>query len=185
MTFLSINALNWIEPGDPGGVNWTTLTPLSKEKSASSRQPSPCVECLGAVDVRNGDHDHLKLQVTSLTLAPDSASLAETSWCSFLYEVAVKPGQLDELRTLMSELVDSAQTETGALVYEWSLSDDEVVAHVDERYADSSATLPIWPSFARRSCSDSSRRSSPFALSYTARRARRSRRLLRRPAPFT
>jgi quinol monooxygenase YgiN len=60
---------------------------------------------------------------------------------SFLYEVAVKPGQLDELRTLMSELVDSAQTEPGALAYEWSLSDDETVAHVDERYADSTATL--------------------------------------------
>ena len=60
---------------------------------------------------------------------------------SFLYEVAVKPGQVNELRTLMSVLVDSAQTEPGALVYEWSLSDDKSVAHVEERYADSTATL--------------------------------------------
>jgi quinol monooxygenase YgiN len=60
---------------------------------------------------------------------------------SFLYEVAVKPGQVDELRTLTSELVDSAQAETGALIYEWSLSDDASVAHVEERYADSTATM--------------------------------------------
>ena len=60
---------------------------------------------------------------------------------SFLYEAAVKPGQVDELRTLMSELVDSAQTEPGTLGYEWSLSDDQTVAHIDERYADSTATL--------------------------------------------
>ena len=32
---------NWIEHGDPGGVIRTILTPLSKGKSASRRQPSP------------------------------------------------------------------------------------------------------------------------------------------------
>ena len=30
---------NWIDAGDPGGVYWTTLTPLSKEKASSSRHP--------------------------------------------------------------------------------------------------------------------------------------------------
>ena len=60
---------------------------------------------------------------------------------SWLYEVAVKPGQLGNFRTLMAELVDSTQAEPGALVYEWSLSDDENMAQVSERYADSAATL--------------------------------------------
>lgn len=36
---------------------------------------------------------------------------------SFLYEVAVRPGRLDELKTLMAELVESAQTEQGVLGY--------------------------------------------------------------------
>jgi hypothetical protein len=31
---------NWTEHPEPGGVNWTTRKPLSKRKSASSRQPS-------------------------------------------------------------------------------------------------------------------------------------------------
>src|SRR6266478_1213875 len=31
---------NWTEHPDPGGVNWTTRNPLSKEKSASSLHPS-------------------------------------------------------------------------------------------------------------------------------------------------
>ncbi|HXW88415.1 MAG TPA: antibiotic biosynthesis monooxygenase [Streptosporangiaceae bacterium] len=60
---------------------------------------------------------------------------------SWLYELAVKPDQLDNFRTLMVELVDSTRTEPGALGYEWSLSDDGSVAHVSERYADSAATL--------------------------------------------
>jgi quinol monooxygenase YgiN len=63
---------------------------------------------------------------------------AEVSW---LYELAVKPGQLDSFRTLMAELTDSARAEPGTFLYEWSLSDDGNVAHVREGYADSAATL--------------------------------------------
>ena len=37
----SAAAPNWIEHPDPGGVNCTMRTPLSNERSASSRQPSP------------------------------------------------------------------------------------------------------------------------------------------------
>jgi len=33
----------------------------------------------------------------------------------WLYEVVVKPGQLDTLRTLMAELVESTHDEPGAL----------------------------------------------------------------------
>ena len=59
---------------------------------------------------------------------------------SWLYEVAGKPGQLGSFRTLTAELVDSTQAEPGALVYEWSFSDDESMAQVSERCADSAAT---------------------------------------------
>ncbi len=63
---------------------------------------------------------------------------AEVSW---LYEVLVKPGQVGSFTTLMAELVDSARAESGTFLYEWSLSDDESVAHIREGYADSASTL--------------------------------------------
>jgi len=63
---------------------------------------------------------------------------AEIFW---LYEVVVKPGQLDTLRTLMAGLVESTRAEPRALSYEWSINDEGCVAHIDERYADSGATL--------------------------------------------
>jgi quinol monooxygenase YgiN len=59
----------------------------------------------------------------------------------WLYEVAVRPGHADALRTLMAELIESTRAEPGALAYQWSLSDDGRSAHIYERYADSDATL--------------------------------------------
>lgn len=42
----------------------------------------------------------------------------------------------------MIELVESAQNnEPGTLAYEWSLSDDNRICHVHERYLDSNAAL--------------------------------------------
>ena len=60
---------------------------------------------------------------------------------SWLLEVAVKPGQLDTFRALMQEMVASTRAEPGALSYAWFVSDDGVVVHLYERYADSAATL--------------------------------------------
>jgi quinol monooxygenase YgiN len=62
----------------------------------------------------------------------------EVSW---VFEVAVKPGKIDALRTLMEEMVESTRAEPGALVYEWFVSDDEGVVLLYERYADSAAAL--------------------------------------------
>ena len=59
----------------------------------------------------------------------------------WLYEVGVRPGGGDALRDLMAELVDSARAEPGTLTYQWTISDDDTVAHVYERYADSTSTL--------------------------------------------
>jgi len=63
---------------------------------------------------------------------------AQVCW---LYEVTVKAGQAGTFRALMAELAGSAQAEQGTLVYEWALSDDQSMAHIHERYADSAATL--------------------------------------------
>ena len=46
----------------------------------------------------------------------------EVSWS---LELTIKPGQIDVGRTLIPEMVDSTQNEPGALMYEWSISDDE------------------------------------------------------------
>ena len=54
-------------------------------------------------------------------------------------ELAIKPGQIDVVRNLILEMVESTQNEPGALMYEWSISDDESTIHSYDRYADSDA----------------------------------------------
>jgi|SRR5215468_2637308 len=71
-------------------------------------------------------------------VASEDKMSAEVFW---LYEVAVKPGQVEALRTLMAELIESTHAEPGARGYQWSVSGDGSVAHIYERYADSAATL--------------------------------------------
>ena len=41
----------------------------------------------------------------------------------------------------MAEMVGSTRAETGAIDYEWFLSDDGTVCHICEKYADSAAAL--------------------------------------------
>ena len=60
---------------------------------------------------------------------------------SWHVELQVKPGQLDALRALTSEMVESTKTEAGALIYERFISDDRQIVHVVERYVDSTAAL--------------------------------------------
>jgi quinol monooxygenase YgiN len=62
----------------------------------------------------------------------------EISWS---LELAIKPGQIDVVRSLIPEMVDSTRNEPGALMYEWSISDEESVIHSNDRYADSEAAL--------------------------------------------
>jgi len=69
---------------------------------------------------------------------------------SWLLEVAVKPGQLEELRALLVEMVESTQAEPGAVIYEWSISEDGDTAHSYERYADSSAVLTHLAGFGEK-----------------------------------
>ena len=60
---------------------------------------------------------------------------------SLLLEVAVKPGQLDDFTVLMDEMVESTEGEPGAVIYEWSVSDDGGTVHIHERFTDSPAVV--------------------------------------------
>jgi quinol monooxygenase YgiN len=71
----------------------------------------------------------------------------EVSW--FL-ELTIKPSQIDVVRSLIPEMVDSTQNEPGALIYEWSISDDESVICSYERYADSEAVLAHLSTFGEK-----------------------------------
>jgi quinol monooxygenase YgiN len=62
----------------------------------------------------------------------------------------VNDGKLDELKSLMSEMVDSTrENEPGALNYEWWLNDNDSELHLYERYADPDATLAHLESFGK------------------------------------
>jgi len=60
---------------------------------------------------------------------------------SWNLQLSVREGQLDAARTLMEEMVASTLDESGALGYEWFLSDDGKECHINERYGDSDAVL--------------------------------------------
>ena len=69
---------------------------------------------------------------------------------SWWLEVAVKPGRLDELEPLLAEMVESTQAEPGAVIYEWSISDDGSTAHAYERYENSGAVLTHLANFGEK-----------------------------------
>ena len=69
---------------------------------------------------------------------------------SWSLEVAVKPGQLDELKAVLAEMIESTQAEPGALIYEWSIGGDGSTAQAYERYADSAAVLAHLTTFGEK-----------------------------------
>ncbi|HUF33949.1 MAG TPA: antibiotic biosynthesis monooxygenase [Acidimicrobiales bacterium] len=62
----------------------------------------------------------------------------EVSW---VIQVAVKNGELDNLRSLMADMVSSTKDESGALGYEWFIDEAEGKLAIYERYSDSAATM--------------------------------------------
>jgi quinol monooxygenase YgiN len=72
------------------------------------------------------------------------------SQISWLVELMVKPGQLDNFRALTGEMVDSTRDESGVLSYQRFVSDDGDVVHAYERYADSAAALAHLRTFERK-----------------------------------
>jgi len=63
---------------------------------------------------------------------------AEIRW---MLVVGIQPGQLDNFRSVASDLIASTQSEPGTLAYEWDLIPDETACHIYERYADSAALM--------------------------------------------
>jgi len=60
---------------------------------------------------------------------------------SWMLEVAIRPGQLDAFRSVAADLIAGSEKEPGTLSYEYSLSPDQTVGHVFERYRNSDAIL--------------------------------------------
>ena len=71
----------------------------------------------------------------------------EVSW---LVEVAVKPGELDNFRALVAEMVASTHGEAGTLAYQWFVSNDGSAVHIYERYASSAAVMTHLQAFGSK-----------------------------------
>ncbi len=69
---------------------------------------------------------------------------------SWHVELQIKQGQIDALRALTSEMVESTKNESGALIYERFISEDGQVVHVFERYIDSTAAIEHLVAFGKR-----------------------------------
>jgi quinol monooxygenase YgiN len=69
---------------------------------------------------------------------------------SWLLELAVKPGELDNFKTLVNEMIESTDAEPGTLMYEWSINEDGSVVHGYERFADSGAAVGHLSAFGEK-----------------------------------
>jgi quinol monooxygenase YgiN len=69
---------------------------------------------------------------------------------SWWLEVAVRPGQREELKALVAEMIESTHAEAGVTVYEWTISDDGGTVHAYERYADSRAVVTHLATFGEK-----------------------------------
>lgn len=59
---------------------------------------------------------------------------------SWIFELTLTKGTAVELKTLMAELVESAEkNEPGTLAYEWTIDSDDKICHIHEKYEDSAA----------------------------------------------
>jgi quinol monooxygenase YgiN len=60
----------------------------------------------------------------------------------WLLSVTVNPGRFEDLKNLMTEMVEATRkNETGALNYEWAISEDRQACDLYERYEDSAAAM--------------------------------------------
>jgi quinol monooxygenase YgiN len=70
-------------------------------------------------------------------------------YVALLLEVSLK-GDLEDLKTLMQELVDSTQAEAGTQVYEWSIDGEGGIIHVYEHFRDSSGVVAHLTTFGEK-----------------------------------
>ena len=69
---------------------------------------------------------------------------------SWQVELKVRPGKLNNFRTLTREMTDSTRGERGVLTYERFVSVDGTEVHVYKRYADSAAAVTHLRTFGRK-----------------------------------
>lgn len=55
-------------------------------------------------------------------------------YISCLFTLAIKPGDFPEFKALIAQIVVATLQEPGTLVYEYSVNEDQTVAHILERY---------------------------------------------------
>jgi quinol monooxygenase YgiN len=68
---------------------------------------------------------------------------------SWILQVAIHPGKLDDFRSVAKDLIAKTESEPGTLDYEWHLSEDKTICHIFERYKDSEAMLTHVKSFGQ------------------------------------
>jgi quinol monooxygenase YgiN len=71
----------------------------------------------------------------------------ELAW---LLELAIHPGELENVRALMTEMVASTRAEAGTLGYAWYASEDGSSIALYERYVDDAAALTHLATFGER-----------------------------------
>lgn len=69
---------------------------------------------------------------------------------SWNLQLAIRDGYLDDARELMNQMVSATLEEPGTQVYEWFLSEDDKICHINERYADSDAVMAHLGNFGSR-----------------------------------
>jgi quinol monooxygenase YgiN len=69
---------------------------------------------------------------------------------AWVLELAVKPGELDNFKAVLNEMIESTRAEPGTLVYEWSVDEAGSVVHGCERFADSGAAVAHLSTFGEK-----------------------------------
>ena len=79
---------------------------------------------------------------------PEGFYMANT--VSWNLQMSVRDGHLDDARELMNEMVSATLEEPGAQSYEWFLSRDGKICHINEQYLNSDAVMVHLGNFGSR-----------------------------------
>jgi quinol monooxygenase YgiN len=66
---------------------------------------------------------------------------------SWILQVAIHPGKLEDFRSVAKDLIAKTESESGTLDYEWNLSEDGTICHIFERYQNADALVTHVESF--------------------------------------
>jgi quinol monooxygenase YgiN len=69
-------------------------------------------------------------------------------YISCLFTLAIKPGDFPAFKALVAQIVVATKEEPGTLVYEYSVNEEQSVAHILERYMVESVVSHVDTTFA-------------------------------------